>query len=85
MQLITYEEIIKLQPKGLLTIPKKIREKLGFSENNLVRLKADRGRLIVEPVKTLPYPVRTYSDQELKEFFALDDEESKKLKAKGLL
>ena len=85
MQLITYEEIIKLQPKGLLTIPKKIREKLGFSENNLMRLKADRGRLIVEPVKTLPYPVRTYSDQELKEFFALDDEESKKLKAKGLL
>ncbi|KKS79398.1 MAG: hypothetical protein UV54_C0035G0009 [Candidatus Beckwithbacteria bacterium GW2011_GWA2_43_10] len=85
MQLIIYEEIAKLQPKGLLTIPKKFREKLGFSENNLVRLKADRGRLIVEPVKTLPYPVRTYSDQELKEFFALDDEESKKLKAKGLL
>jgi len=38
MQLIIYEEIAKLQPKGLLTIPKKFREKLGFSENNLMRL-----------------------------------------------
>ena len=85
MPLITYEEIAKLQPKGLLTIPKKFREGLGFTENNLVRLKADRGRLIVEPVKTLPYPVRTYTDRNLEEFFALDDEESKQLKAKGLL
>ena len=85
MQLSTYEEIAKLQPKGLLTIPKKFREGLGFTENNLVRLKADRGRLIVEPVKTLPYPVRTYTDRNLEEFFALDDEESKQLKAKGFL
>ena len=85
MPLITYEEIAKLQPKGLLTIPKKFREGLGFTENNLVRLKTDRGRLIVEPVKTLPYPVRTYTDRNLEEFFALDDEESKQLKAKGLL
>lgn len=85
MPLITYEEIAKLQPKGLLTIPKKFREDLGLEENKVVRLKKDRGRLIVEPVKTLDYPVRTYSQKELDEFFALDEKESKELKAKGFL
>lgn len=85
MQLITYEEIAKLQPKGLLTIPIRFRRDLGLEENQLVRLKKDRGRLIIEPVKTLDYPVRSYSQDDLDDFFALDDQDSKKLKAKGLL
>lgn len=78
------EEIVKIQPKGLFTIPKKFRTGL-FEENGLARVRKEKGRLILEPVRTLPFPVRRYTDQEIDEFLALDAYETKKLKAKGIL
>lgn len=84
MQLMTLEEIVKIQPKGLFTIPKKFRTGL-FEENGLARVRKEKGRLILEPVRTLPYPVRRYTDQEIEEFLALDANETKKLKAEGIL
>jgi bifunctional DNA-binding transcriptional regulator/antitoxin component of YhaV-PrlF toxin-antitoxin module len=84
MQQITLEEIVKIQPKGLFTIPKKFRTGL-FEENGLARVRKEKGRLILEPVRTLPYPVRSYTESEIKEFLDLDSYETKTLKAKGLL
>ncbi len=84
MQLMTLEEIVKIQPKGLFTIPKRFRTGL-FEENGLARVRKEKGRLILEPVRTLPYPVRSYTDQEIDEFLELDANETKKLKTKGLL
>lgn len=84
MQQMTLEEIVKIQPKGLFTIPKKFRTGL-FEENGLARVRKEKGRLILEPVRTLPFPVRRYTDQEIDEFLALDADETKKLKAKGIL
>lgn len=78
-------EIIKVQSKGVVTIPKSLREAVGLEENGLARITKEKGRLVMEPVRTLPYPVRTYKDSELKEFFDLDEKETKKLKAQGLL
>jgi len=83
MQQITGEEIVKIQPKGLFTIPKKFRVGL-FEENGLARVRKEKGRLILEPIRTLPYPVRSYADEEIEEFMDLDARETKKLKAKGL-
>jgi len=79
------EEIVKFQPKGLLTIPRKFRRLLGFEERGLARIKAEKGRIIIEPVRTLPYSVRTYTDSEIKEFLALDKKETKELKKKGIV
>ena len=81
----TQEEILKLQPRGVLTIPKKFRQMLGLEENKLIRIKKDKWRLVIEPVRTLPYPVRSYTEEDLKEFFEFDAKETKKLKKKGLL
>jgi AbrB family looped-hinge helix DNA binding protein len=81
MQLLPLEDIVKMQPKGLVTIPKKIREYVGIAENDLVRVRTDRGRLTIEPVRTLAYPVRSYTDRELQEFIELDKKESKELHA----
>lgn len=72
MQVSTIEEIIKLQPKGLLTIPVKIRKKYGFNANDFIRIKASGGKVYLEPVRTLPYSVRSYTNKDLEEFFALD-------------
>ena len=68
-----------------MTIPKSFREVLGFGEDELVRMKQEKGKLVIEKVRTLPYPARSYKDSELEEFFKLDEKETKKLKAKGLL
>lgn len=68
--------------RGILTIPKKFRKSLGLEENSLIRIKKDKWRLVVEPVRTLPYPVRRYTDEDLEEFFKLDAKETKNLKKK---
>lgn len=85
MQQTYFEEYITIQPKGLITIPKKIRQELGLEEKKLVRLRKEKGKLIIESVRILPYSVRGYTDSEIKEFFDLDAEESKELKKKKLI
>lgn len=84
MQTVSYEEIIKLQPRGVFTVPKKLREGL-FDDGGIAKIKRVGSRLVIEPVRTLAYPVRSYTNQELREFFELDEKETKELKAKGLI
>ena len=84
MQQIITEDIFKLQPKLLLTLPRRLREGI-FEENGYVRVKKVKGRLILEPVRILSYPVRRYTEEEVNNFFALDEEDSKKLRKKGLI
>ncbi|MEA3354887.1 MAG: AbrB/MazE/SpoVT family DNA-binding domain-containing protein [Patescibacteria group bacterium] len=72
MQITNYQDFAKLQSKGLITIPKKFRQSLKFQENQLLKLRQDKGRLIIEPVRILPYPVRSYSKQNINQFIKLD-------------
>lgn len=79
------EEIVKVQTKGLITIPKDFRDELGFEESSLARVKKEKGRLILEPVRALPYPVRSYTKKEVEKFVKEDKKETKALKNKSLL
>ena len=45
MQQTAFEELIKIQPKGVITIPKKIRDSLGLSENDLIKIKKELKKL----------------------------------------
>lgn len=85
MQTLPIEDIIKMQPKGLITIPKKMRDSIGVSSRSLIRLRSDKGKITIEPVRTLPYPVRSYTDEEIDEFFTLDEAEGKKLRKLGII
>lgn len=80
MQTLPIEDIIKVQLKGLLMIPKKMRDSVGVVERGFVRIRADQGKITIEPVRTLPYPVRSYTDKELAEFIAFDEEQGKELR-----
>jgi AbrB family looped-hinge helix DNA binding protein len=40
---------IKLQQRGLLTLPKKLRDSLGLEEGHILRVKSESGRIILEP------------------------------------
>jgi len=83
MQQIIQEEIVRIQSKGLITIPKTFRVKLGLEESTLARVKTEKGRLIIEPVRMISYPVRSYSDREIKEFLEEDKKETKELRKAG--
>lgn len=84
-QQFTTEEFVKLLPKGLITIPKKFRDEIGLKENTVVKVKRQGQTLTIEPIRTISYPVRTYTKEEIKEFIKLDKKESHKLRKKGLL
>ena len=46
-QIISREEIVRILPKGLMTIPISLRRKFGLKDNGLIKLVEDRGRLIM--------------------------------------
>lgn len=79
MQQAISEEIIKLQAKGVLTIPKNLRKNF-MEDNSLVRIKKKRGKIIIEPVQALPYPVRKYTDNDIEEFISLDNKETNEMR-----
>jgi bifunctional DNA-binding transcriptional regulator/antitoxin component of YhaV-PrlF toxin-antitoxin module len=85
MQLVIYDEIIKIQPKGVITIPKKLRREVGLDDNSFARIKKEKGRITIEPIRILDYPVRSYTDDEVNEFVDYDKQLSKELRAKKLL
>ena len=84
MQILS-TDIVKMQAKGLMTIPKKMRQKLNLEENSLVRVIEGRGRVILEPLRTLNFPVRSYNAEEINEFIKLDKKKTKALRKKGLI
>ena len=85
MQQTYSEELVKMQQKGLVTIPKKFRKQLGLQQNSIIKIKQEKSKLILELVQTLDYPVRHYTDQEVDEFMVFDKEQTKKLQKKGLV
>jgi len=70
MQLYT-----QIQTKGVITIPATIRKKLGLDQSDLLKVTADSGKIIMEPVRVLPYPTRKYSGGEVDDFLASDKDE----------
>jgi AbrB family looped-hinge helix DNA binding protein len=40
---------IKLQQRGLLTLPKKLRDSLGLEEGQILNIKSESGKIILEP------------------------------------
>jgi AbrB family looped-hinge helix DNA binding protein len=40
---------IKMQQRGLLTLPKKLRDSLGLEEGQILHVKSEEGKIILEP------------------------------------
>lgn len=80
-----FEKYIRVQPKGLITIPKKLRQDLSINEQSIVKIKREGNKLIIESVRPISYPVRSYSKKEIKKFLTYDATQTKELKKKSLL
>lgn len=72
IEMQTYGNLVKILPKGLVTIPKKLRLDIGLEENGLARIKKEGKRLILEPVDVISYPLREYSASEIEQFIKED-------------
>lgn len=79
-----YQVIAQLQPRGYLTIPAVFRRDWNLTDG-LVRITKNQSQLIIEPVRVLPYPVRSYTPAEVKEFLDEDAKETYELKAQGFV
>jgi len=74
------ESWIKILPKGLITIPKKIREKLGIKEGDVAKVKISKNSIIIEPRELTEY--RLFTDEEIKQWVK-DDKLPEKLAKKA--
>lgn len=75
VQLITQPEEkieawVKLLPKGLVTIPKIMRNKLNFQRGEVVKMKLIGKRLVIEPREIADYEI--YTDEELNKILEED-------------
>ena len=69
------------QPRGQITLPKRFRDKLGIRPGIPVKVFEDGIGVKVEPMRIVSYPVRSYTDREIQDFFGLDEKESRKTKS----
>ena len=61
---------IKILPKGLITIPKKMRVKLGIKDGEVAQVKISGNSIVIKPRESAEY--RLFSDEEIKEWAVVD-------------
>lgn len=66
------DEWIRVLGKGMVTIPKKWRDDLGFIEGDMIKAKKQGKSVVLSSTKTLSVPYRIYSDDEIKTFLKDD-------------
>lgn len=70
-QHLTQEQWLRVLDKGMVTIPKKWREELGFTKGKIVKAKKVKKRIFIEPVED-EAPYRIYTDKEIAAFLEED-------------
>lgn len=65
------QEWLKILDKGMLTLPKKWRDELGFAKGKIVKAKKKGRAVIIEPVEE-EAPYRLYTDKEIAAFLKDD-------------
>lgn len=64
------ETWIKILPKGLITIPKKMREKLGIKDGDIAKINISKNSIVIEPRESNEY--RLFSNEEIKQWIKDD-------------
>lgn len=66
----TQPEWVKILTKGMITIPKSLREEVGIREGEVARIKRVGKCLVIEPREIADYEL--YSDAEIKDMLKED-------------
>lgn len=71
---IPQAEWVNILSKGVITIPKKMREKAGMREGDVARIRLEGARIIIEPKEeSLFADVRSYSAKQLEQWIKEDE------------
>lgn len=74
------EAWIKILPKGLITLPKRMREKLDIKAGDIAKVKVSGNSIIIKPRELAEY--RLFTDKEIKQWVR-DDQLPAKLAKKA--
>ena len=64
MQMPVGEVWVKILNKGLMTIPKAMREKVGIKEGDVAKARVEGNKIVIEPREEVDY--RIFTDEEIK-------------------
>lgn len=68
------EEWIHILTKGIITIPKKMREQIDIKEGDIVKIKIEGNSIVIEPKSELSLnDVRSFSRKELERWIKKDE------------
>jgi AbrB family looped-hinge helix DNA binding protein len=62
---------IQINQRGTLTLPKKLRKRLGLEKGGVVVAEESKDGIILKPA--VAFPVEIYSDERIKEFVEEDE------------
>jgi len=71
-QQLKQEQWLRVLDKGMVTIPKKWREELGFEKGKVIKAKKMGRRVFIEPVEE-EASYRIYTDKEIAAFLKEDN------------
>lgn len=75
------EEWVNILTKGLITIPKKMRDSLGLKEGDVARMKVEQNRIIIEPRSKKGFEeFRQYTKKQIEEFIREDELDAREQK-----
>ncbi len=66
------DEWIRVLSKGMVTIPKRWRDDLGFTEGDIIKATKQGKNVVLTSGKGRSVPYRVYSDDEIKTFLKDD-------------
>lgn len=67
-------EWVNILSKGIITIPKKMRELVGIKEGDIAKIKVEGNTIIIEPREQISLDqVRTFSNEQIEQWIK-DDE-----------
>ena len=64
MQMPTDGVWVKILNKGLMTIPKAMREKVGIKEGDVAKARVEGNKIVIEPREEVDF--RIFTDEEIK-------------------
>lgn len=69
---MTSKNLLRPTSKGQVTIPKSFRQKLNLGTDTFLEVTLEGQKIIFQPVTVKPANIRTYTDQQVKEFMKED-------------
>lgn len=70
MQIPQDEVWVKILNKGLMTIPKAMREKVGIKEGDVAKARVEGNKIVIEPREEVSY--RIFTDKQIREWRKAD-------------